>query len=250
MESKAFKIFVIVCLVIFLGLIVGIIIISLPSKERDSVEVTTQEAINVISSTEATTEEKQESVDTEEKTESKSSAEAGSTTESAEDKTEEAESGAVILSDSNTVQEVIGSPEEETEIEYMKVSFTIPKNWMGTSAPDQNKCYFFYTEHARMMLNRQPLNGANLDSDAGIQGAKQGIEEGGFSNVTEVRTVAIGDRTGHVFTGEAVSGDSKIYGTILYVQIGSDIYTFIMASDEGYDYSEDMEAIISSIKLK
>lgn len=163
---------------------------------------------------------------------------------------ESGKAGTAILSDSNTQEEVIGAPDAETNVDYEKIQFTVPKNWMGSSVPDQNNCYFFYTEHARFMLNRQPLYGADLTSDEGQQGAKQGMEEGGFNNVRKDRTVSDGNTVVYVFTGDADTGTGKINGTILYVQAGDEIYSILIAVEDGYDYGDDIETIISSIDVK
>ena len=245
MDSKKFKIFVIACLVVFAGLIIGIIILSQPTKPKETPQATTAAATEA--ATEATTEAVSE--DTEEATTETAT---GAATETATEASagEASEQSEVVLNDNTKTQDIIGSQDAETQIKYRSITFTLPKNWLGITAPDQNKCYFFYTEHATLMLNRQPLSGANLDSEEGVQGAMQGIAEGGFSNVQRDRIVTIGNYTGYVFTGEAEKDGVKYNGHVLYVQIGKEVYTFIIAAEDGYSYNEDIESIIGSIDIR
>ena len=222
MDNKKYKVFLIGGLILFTGLVIGIIILSMPKKAEELMTTDAPESVTIVAST-------------------------GTEADTAE---ESGKAGTAILSDSNTQEEVIGAPDAETNVDYEKIQFTVPKNWMGSSVPDQNNCYFFYTEHARFMLNRQPLYGADLTSDEGQQGAKQGMEEGGFNNVRKDRTVSDGNTVVYVFTGDADTGTGKINGTILYVQAGDEIYSILIAVEDGYDYGDDIETIISSIDVK
>lgn len=184
------------------------------------------------------------------------SAEAEGTTASSGDLVTEntaTESGAAVedavkLGPDHT-QAVVGSADAEAEVSYQKIRFTLPKGWMGATVPDQNNCYFFYAANARCMLNSRPLNGADLTSDAGIQGAIQGIEEGGFKHAALAETFPVGEAKAFVFTGSSDTGDSVLLGTVIYVQAGDEIYSFIIAAEEGSGYDADIEALKKSIRL-
>ena len=250
MDSKKFKVFLIGGLILFTGLVIGIIILSMPKKAEELMTTDAPESVTIVASTDSSSE-AETAIDTEALTDTEMTEDTETATGTEADTAEESgKAGTAILSDSNTQEEVIGAPDAETNVDYEKILFTVPKNWMGSSVPDQNNCYFFYTEHARFMLNRQPLSGANLDSEEGVQGAMQGIAEGGFSNVQRDRIVTIGNYTGYVFTGEAEKDGVKYNGHVLYVQIGKEVYTFIIAAEDGYSYNEDIESIIGSIDIR
>ncbi len=250
MDSKKFKVFLIGGLILFIGLVIGIIILSMPKKAEELMTTDAPESVTIVASTDSSSE-AETAIDTEALTDTETTEDTETATGTEADTAEESEkAGTAILSDSNTQEEVIGAPDAETNVDYEKIQFTVPKNWMGSSVPDQNNCYFFYTEHARFMLNRQPLYGADLTSDEGQQGAKQGMEEGGFNNVRKDRTVSDGNTVVYVFTGDADTGTGKINGTILYVQAGDEIYSILIAVEDGYDYGDDIETIISSIDVK
>ena len=160
----------------------------------------------------------------------------------------DAADGVVKLGPDHT-QAVVGSADAEAEVSYQKIRFTLPKGWMGATVPDQNNCYFFYAANARCMLNSRPLDGADLTSDSGIQGAVQGIEEGGFKQAALVETFPVGDAKAFVFTGTSDTGGSVLQGTVIYVQVGDEIYSFILAAEEGSGYDADIEALKKSIRL-
>ena len=154
------------------------------------------------------------------------------------------------LSDTGTDQTVVGSMDSDTEVAYREICFKLPKGWVGVAVPDENKCYYFYAANATCMLNRQDLNGADLTSDAGVRGVIEGIEEGGFKNVALAETFPAGDAKGFVFTGTVDSNGSTLYGTIIYVQVDDEIYTFLIATEDMETYESDIKTLKTSLCRK
>ncbi len=159
--------------------------------------------------------------------------------------------GVVRLSDDTTTSTIVGSSDSETDIVYERLKFTLPKNWSGPSAPDANKCYFFYTDHGMFMLNRQYVGTVvDFNSSDALEGCIQGATEGGFNNVQHVDTITVGDRNAYVLRGEYTSGESEIVGTIVYCQIEGDEYTIIIADYDGGLHEGDIESIIASLDIE
>ena len=239
-----------------------ILIIGLAGQKKKAADTdkTTTEAVTEAASeevteaaTEATTEATTEKVTeaaTEKATEKATEAASEENSSSTGDAIKES-AGVVRLSDDTTVSTVVGSAESDTDIVYERLKFTLPKNWSGPSAPDANKCYFFYTDHGMFMLNRQYVGTVvDFNSSEALEGCINGATEGGFNNVRHVDTVKIGDRNGYVLQGDYTSGESHIDGTIVYCQIDGNEYTIIIADYDGGLHEGDIESIINSLDIE
>ena len=64
-----------------------------------------------------------------------------------------------------------------------------------------------------------------------------------------VKSFPIGGKEGYVLHGTGVRNNEKVDGTIVFLQIGKNEYTFIFAVEEGYSYDEDIESWISSLDI-
>jgi hypothetical protein len=264
--NKKFKVFVIATAIIIAVLVIGIIIMSLTEKKRVA-ETTTQAVAEGTTFEPSQTSGKDEGL-TEAATETAGDdssdnktdvddgkEEAGEPTditeaETAEEQGDNPEETAEPIDLKKAVGESVGSKDKKTEMVYESIKFTLPENWTGSGSPDQNECYFFNTDHAKVMLNRQHLpDGVNLNDPGALDGAIQGAEEGGFNSVEQVETIYVGRNRGYVLKGIAETESGKLDGTIVYCQVNRNIYTFIFAVEEGYSYDEDIEGMIDSIDI-
>ena len=100
------------------------------------------------------------------------------------------------------------------------------------------------------MLNKQFLGtGVDLNAEGSLEDCIVGVEEGGFSNVEHVQSFQVGEKTGYVLKGDAPDGQGGTgKGTVIYCQIGKNIYTFIFLEENGYSYEDDINSFISSIE--
>lgn len=268
MKDKKTKNFAVIAALLLVVVIIGIIVIFLQKKNDDEVASRTENVTEASSdtaaeesagsgaatgvseensgeTTEATTSEKTTEVTTEVSTEEET------TDIATPPQAEPDSSGYVVLKDDNTsVLTTVGSKEHETKVSYERLRFTLPANWVGSNQPDQNKCYFFYSDHGVMMLNKQFLGtGVDLNAEGSLEDCIVGVEEGGFSNVEHVQSFQVGEKTGYVLKGDAPDGQGGTgKGTVIYCQIGKNIYTFIFLEENGYSYEDDINSFISSIE--
>lgn len=271
MKKRKSKFFVITALLIFTVLILGVLLWLLNEKKKSEPKQQAQSETSVTETasegkiSEETTSEVQSgdgsSVSAQESqndtsengsTESESQGKTVEETSETEvpEKAEPDSSGYVILNKDPQVLYSVGSTDEDTKVQYERIRFTLPKNWTGSNQSDQNDCYFFYNDHAKMMLNKQFLGaGTDLDKEESLESCISGVEEGGFNNVKHERTVSVGDKNAYVLTGDAVVDGVQINGTVIYCQIGKNIYTFIFAEEEGYSYEDDINSFISSLEV-